>query len=61
MVAIRWGREHSLDRVALKAQLDRDVRIGRHQLSIPISGPPDGWLRHLRNILEIAARIEGAR
>ncbi len=61
MVAVRWGDSHSLDRTSLKLRLGRQVRIGRHQISISISGPPQRWLVDLRSTLEEAARIEGPR
>jgi hypothetical protein len=35
------------------------VRIGRHQLSLPIAGAPAEWLGALRHALTIAAEVEG--
>jgi len=59
MVAVRWRGAHSLDRPTLKSRLDPSVLIGRHQLSVPISGPPAHWLPLLRGTLETAVKVEG--
>jgi transcription-repair coupling factor (superfamily II helicase) len=60
-VVIRWGAEHPLDREALKAALEPGARIGRHQVSLVVSGPPDSWLPRLERALAAAAAVEGGR
>jgi transcription-repair coupling factor (superfamily II helicase) len=58
---IRWGSGHPLQREALKSLLEPGARIGRHQVSLAVSGPADGWLPRLRQALEAAAKVEGGR
>lgn len=60
-VAIRWGEKHSLDRIILKHRLDRDARVGQHQITLPVTGPPHTWLPRIRKALEIAVEVEGGR
>jgi len=57
---VLWPQEHSLRRSSLKLRLGPETRIGRHQLSIPISGSPEEWLTSLRKALEAIAEVEGA-
>jgi hypothetical protein len=60
-VAIRWGEKHSLDRVILKHRLERDARVGQHQITLPVAGLPHTWLPRIRKALEIAVEVESGR
>ncbi len=57
-VAIAWPSNHELDRVALKAKLPPEARIGRHQVSMPLDGPPSEWLAKLERWLMVAIATE---
>jgi transcription-repair coupling factor (superfamily II helicase) len=60
-VAIRWADSHPLDRSRLKRRLSDEVRIGRHQLSWPVTGPPEDWAAPLRKLLAAVAEVERRR
>jgi transcription-repair coupling factor (superfamily II helicase) len=57
-VVVRWRDTHALRRAALKVALPPEVRIGQHQITVPVGGPPGAWLGRVRHILEAAAEIE---
>jgi hypothetical protein len=59
VASIQWPETHDLARSRLLARLD-NVRVGRHQISIPLDGPPAFWLSRLTRVLEVAVEIEGA-
>jgi len=60
-VAIRWGEKHAIDRILLRHRLDRDLRVGQHQITVPLAGRPEQWLPRVRRALETAVEIEGPR
>jgi transcription-repair coupling factor (superfamily II helicase) len=57
VIGIHWKSDAELDRPTLKARLDHRARIGRHQVSLPVVGPPSRWLPWLQQTLEIAAEV----
>jgi transcription-repair coupling factor (superfamily II helicase) len=57
---VRWPETHKLNRSALKARLDHNARIGQHQVSVPIGGPPERWLPRVLDTLEAVAQVVGA-
>ena len=55
---VRWPESRALGRSALKARLEHGARVGRHQVSVPIPGPPSRWLPRLIDTLGMIATLE---
>jgi transcription-repair coupling factor (superfamily II helicase) len=52
-----WAPAYELDREAFRSRLPAGARIGRHQISIPLEGPPSAWLPRMRALLEAAIEV----
>ena len=52
-----WPAEYELDREDFRSRLQAEARIGRHQISVPLEGPPAAWLPRLRALLEAAIEV----
>ncbi len=56
VIAIRWPAGRPVDRARLKRLLPRDARIGSQRVGLPVSGPPEKWLRQVTHWLSRLAR-----
>jgi transcription-repair coupling factor (superfamily II helicase) len=60
VVAIRWAKDRPLRRAELKAALDARARLGRHQISLPMAGPPERWIPLVEQALAAVIRLDDA-
>jgi transcription-repair coupling factor (superfamily II helicase) len=59
--AVHWDQDRPLNRAALQERLAPGTRIGRHHISVPMTGDARAWLDGLETVLRTAAEVQGRR